>query len=66
MEYFPDTKLHPSERIVKNLDAKTGGSLKLTLLNPNASVWTLVAGGGASVVYTDAIVSRGYGGVLGN
>lgn len=41
------------------MDAKTGGSLKFKVLNPAGSVWTLVAGGGASVVYTDAIVSRG-------
>jgi len=47
------------EKDIKAMDAKTGGSLKFKVLNPSGSVWTLVAGGGASVVYTDAIVSRG-------
>jgi len=34
------------------LDAKTGASLKLTILNRNGRIWTMVAGGGASVVFT--------------
>jgi len=50
MDYLHEEKLTESERFVKELDSKTGGSLKLTLLNPSASVWTLIAGGGASVV----------------
>jgi len=50
MDYLHEEKLAECEHIVKDLDAKTGGSLKLTLLNPDAPVWTLIAGGGASVV----------------
>ncbi|MFT5171187.1 MAG: ATP-citrate lyase beta-subunit, partial [Candidatus Marinamargulisbacteria bacterium] len=33
----------------------SGASLKLTILNPKGRLWTLVAGGGASVVYADTI-----------
>lgn len=51
---------------IASLDAKTGASLKLTILNPTGRVWTLVAGGGASVVYADAIASAGYASELAN
>ncbi|MBU0757007.1 MAG: ATPase [Nanoarchaeota archaeon] len=49
------------EAYVKSLDEKTGASLKLTLINPKGRIWTLVAGGGASVIYTDTIVDLGLG-----
>lgn len=39
------------EQYVAELDAKTGASLKLTILNKNGRIWTMVAGGGASVAY---------------
>lgn len=39
------------EAYIADLDAKSGASLKLTLLNPKGRIWTMVAGGGASVVY---------------
>ncbi|SFV58832.1 ATP-citrate (pro-S-)-lyase, subunit 1 [hydrothermal vent metagenome] len=45
----------PEEEAVELADSKTGASLKLTLLKPEARVWTMVAGGGASVVYADTI-----------
>jgi len=54
------------EAYIAELDAKTGASLKLTVLNPNGRVWTLVAGGGASVVYADAIASCGFADELAN
>ena len=54
------------EAYVAELDAKTGASLKLTVLNPNGRIWTLVAGGGASVVYADAIASAGFADELAN
>lgn len=41
----------PQEAYIADLDAKSGASLKLTLLNPKGRIWTMVAGGGASVVY---------------
>ncbi len=58
--------LYPEEKFVAELDAKTGASLKLTVLNPNGRIWLLVAGGGASVIYADTVVDLGYGKELGN
>ena len=40
------------EAYIQKLDASTGASLKLTVLNAQGRVWTMVAGGGASVVYS--------------
>ncbi len=40
---------------IEAADAKSGASLKLTILKPEARIWTMVAGGGASVVYADTI-----------
>jgi len=54
------------ERNIEELDSKTGASLKFKLINPKGSIWTLIAGGGASVVYTDAIVNSGYLNELAN
>ena len=45
----------PEVLAIEEADSKTGASLKLTLLKPEARVWTMVAGGGASVVYADTI-----------
>ncbi len=45
----------PEEKAIAEADAKSGASLKLTVLNPHGRIWTLVAGGGASVVYADTI-----------
>jgi len=39
------------EAYISELDAKSGASLKLTVLNKNGRIWTMVAGGGASVIY---------------
>lgn len=47
------------ERYIQELDSKTGASLKLTVLNPNGRIWTMVAGGGASVVYADTLSDLG-------
>eukprot|EP00434_Breviolum_minutum_P031883 symbB.v1.2.028198.t1/scaffold2966.1/size66338/3 len=56
----------PEERLVQELDARTGASLKFTLLNRMGRVWTLIAGGGASVVYTDTICDYGFAKDLAN
>ena len=45
----------PEEKAISEADAKSGASLKLTVLNPMGRIWTMVAGGGASVVYADTI-----------
>jgi ATP-citrate lyase beta-subunit len=56
----------PEESYIKDLDGGTGASLKLTILNPKARIWTMNAGGGASVVYTDTIVDLGFANDLAN
>jgi len=45
----------PEVKAIEEADAKSGASLKLTILNPKGRIWTMVAGGGASVVYADTI-----------
>jgi len=45
----------PEEKAIAEADSKSGASLKLTILNPQGRIWTMVAGGGASVVYADTI-----------
>ena len=59
-------KLSKEEYYIKELDAKTGASLKLTILNPKGRVWTMSAGGGASVIFADTIVDLGYKDELAN
>jgi len=45
----------PEVMAIEEADSKSGASLKLTVLKPEARIWTMVAGGGASVVYADTI-----------
>lgn len=52
--------LTKEEAYIDELDSKTGASLKLTVLNPEGRVWTMVAGGGASVIYADTITDLGF------
>ncbi len=58
--------LTKEEAYIQKLDASTGASLKLTVLNQEGRVWTMVAGGGASVVYSDAIAAAGFAHELAN
>ncbi|CAI5734249.1 unnamed protein product [Hyaloperonospora brassicae] len=58
--------LFPEEEFIQDLDSKTGASLKLTILNHTGRIWTMVAGGGASVVYADTIADLGFGHELAN
>jgi len=57
---------YPEEAYIADLDAKSGASLKLTLLNPAGRIWTMVAGGGASVVYSDTVCEMGGASELAN
>jgi len=57
---------YPEEKYISELDGKTGASLKLTVLNDKGRVWTMVAGGGASVVYADTVADYGWGAELAN
>lgn len=59
-------KLSAEEASIKELDEHSGASLKLTILNPKGRIWTMIAGGGASIIYTDTIVDLGYGKELAN
>jgi ATP citrate (pro-S)-lyase len=59
-------KLYPEEEFIASLDENSGASLKLTLLNPKGRIWTMVAGGGASVIYADTLVDLGMEGELAN
>ncbi|XP_078445177.1 ATP-citrate synthase alpha chain protein 2 [Wolffia australiana] len=58
--------LSPTERYILELDEKTSASLKFTVLNPKGRIWTMVAGGGASVIYADTVGDLGYAMELGN
>ena len=59
-------RFSPEEKYIKELDKKSGASMKLIVFNPKGRIWTLVAGGGASVIYADTIVDLGYGHELAN
>ncbi|KAK7323960.1 hypothetical protein VNO77_27464 [Canavalia gladiata] len=55
-----------TETFIHELDEKTSASLKFTVLNPKGRIWTMVAGGGASVIYADTVGDLGYAPELGN
>jgi ATP citrate (pro-S)-lyase len=57
---------YAEEALIRDMDGKTGASLKLTILNEKGRVWTMVAGGGASVVYADTVADYGMGAELAN
>lgn len=56
----------PEEAFIADLDSKSGASLKLTILNEKGRIWTMVAGGGASVIYSDTICELGGASELAN
>ncbi|XP_074584645.1 ATP-citrate synthase alpha chain protein 3-like isoform X2 [Curcuma longa] len=58
--------LSSTETFIHELDEKTSASLKFTVLNPKGRIWTMVAGGGASVIYADTVGDLGYASELGN
>ena len=58
--------LTPEEKIVEDLDANSPASFKLSVLEPNGSIFLLLSGGGASVVVADEIYNQGYGKQLAN
>jgi ATP citrate (pro-S)-lyase len=55
-----------TESFIHGLDEKTSASLKFTVLNNKGRIWTMVAGGGASVIYADTVGDLGYAAELGN
>lgn len=58
---YNNCKLHVELFCVKILKLfvffilQTSASLKFTVLNPKGRIWTMVAGGGASVIYADTV-----------
>ncbi|XP_077513571.1 ATP-citrate synthase [Amblyomma americanum] len=56
----------PEEAYIAELDSKSGASLKLTVLNAKGRIWTMVAGGGASVIYSDTVCDLGGASELAN
>ncbi|KAK8661517.1 hypothetical protein V6N13_091116 [Hibiscus sabdariffa] len=58
--------LSPEESFILDLNEKTSASLKFTLLNPKGRIWNMIAGGGASLIYTDTVGDLGCATELGN
>ncbi|GJQ10218.1 hypothetical protein GpartN1_g2009.t1 [Galdieria partita] len=66
---FPESwgaQFTDEEHFIRSLDEKSGASLKLSLIHPKGHIWTMVAGGGASVIYADTVVDLGMGDELAN
>ncbi|MEK7105271.1 MAG: ATP citrate lyase citrate-binding domain-containing protein [Patescibacteria group bacterium] len=57
---------HEAEERVQALAKTTPASLKLTVLNPNGSLFFLLSGGGGSIVIADQAALRGCGKEIGN
>jgi ATP citrate (pro-S)-lyase len=53
-------ELTDEEKYVSELDAMTGASLKLMVLQPKGRIWSMIAGGGASVIFADTITDMGF------
>tara|TARA_Y100000310_G_scaffold345862_1_gene471704 strand:- start:17457 stop:18608 length:1152 start_codon:yes stop_codon:yes gene_type:complete len=64
-EAFGRTKCQ-AERNVEKLDANSGASLKLTILNEKGKIWNILGGGGASIIYLDMIANLGMGDEIAN
>lgn len=63
---YSSKKLTPEEEVVRELDLNSPASLKLSVLEPNGSIFLLLSGGGASVVVADEVYNQGYGKQLAN
>lgn len=59
-------KITTQELTVQELDANSPASLKLSVLQPNGSIFLLLSGGGASVVVADEVYNQGLGKQLAN
>lgn len=55
-----------AEKRVKAMDDNSPAALKLTVLHPDASLWLLLSGGGASITIADTVQAAGFGNELGN
>jgi len=59
-------KTCPEEQQIVELDEQSGASLKLTILNPQGKIWNILSGGGASIIYLDAIANYGKASEIAN
>ncbi|HEV3244769.1 MAG TPA: ATP citrate lyase citrate-binding domain-containing protein [Candidatus Paceibacterota bacterium] len=57
---------HPAETRVEDLQKTTPASLKLSVVNPNGSLFFLLSGGGGSIVIADEAELEGAGKLIGN
>jgi ATP-citrate lyase beta-subunit len=57
---------HDAETRVETLAATTPASLKLTVMNPDGSLFFLLSGGGGSIVIADEAEIEGAGKMMGN
>ena len=57
---------HPAETRVEVLAATTPASLKLSVINPDGSLFFLLSGGGGSIVIADEVQLQGAGAYLAN
>ncbi len=57
---------HKTEEAVEKIAATTAASLKLSVLNPNGSLFFLLSGGGGSIVIADEAQLKGMGASIGN
>ncbi len=57
---------HPAETRVEELARTTPASLKLSVLNPDGSLFFLLSGGGGSIVIADEAQLEGAGKLIGN
>lgn len=58
--------MHPAETAVAELQKTSPASFKLTVLNPDGSLFFLLSGGGGSIVIADEAALKGYGKEIGN
>lgn len=57
---------YKEEKYIEELDRKSGASLKLVILNPEGKIWSILSGGGASIIYLDMIANLGKGNEIAN
>lgn len=59
-------KTFPEEEYISQIDKDSGASLKLTVINPAGKIWSILSGGGASIIYLDTIADLGQGKSIAN
>ncbi len=57
---------HPAEARVEALASTTPASLKLSVINPDGALFSLLSGGGGSIVIADEAQLKGAGSMIGN